>query len=450
MAADQDNKRASGDKAVSSALSREGTPSKRARSEESAHGRRSTPQSPAKRPSRRNSPKKTSPNASSLLTNTRTRGGAVDDFEAPQFSTPEPPTRRLVPLIKGEDLEIVSAADCIKDVPGEWSFNEPFHVSVQLPNKLESYPIWHPKSSGDYTPLAELRTVMATAATMFTDKELQSKINDPLGGDSIVRRFAKAIKKDDKELLTKTINEFNTLVTGHRSELRRFDPLKPEMAHEILTMAYCRTVSPRASQLRDYKSFSNNVYGELLPGFCTKIFNETGLTKDGVFVDLGSGVGNVTLQAALEVGCESWGCEIMPLASELAALQKTEVEARAAAWGLPTGKITLLSEDFVNNAQIQGALRRASVVLVNNYAFDGELNNQLLQMFLDLPEGTKIVSLKSFVPPGHTISAHNIESPMNILKVYHREFGHDSVNWSPAAGDYYIAVVDRSRLAAYI
>lgn len=383
------------------------------------------------------------------MTNNRIRGSA-EDSEASQFPTPEPLTRRLVPLIEGGDLELVSAAECIKDAPGEWSFGGPLHVSVQLPNKLESYPIWHPKSSGDFAPLAELRTVMEIAASMFPNMELQSRINDPLGGDCIARRFAKAIKKDDQELLNTTIDEFNKLITGYRADLRRFDPLKPEMAHEILTMAYCRTVSPRASQLRDYKSFSNNVYGELLPGFCTKIFNQTGLTKDSVFVDLGSGVGNVTLQAALEIGCESWGCEIMPLASELASLQKTEVEARASAWGLPTGKITLLSEDFVNNARIQGALRRASVVLVNNYAFDGELNNQLLQMFLDLPEGAKIVSLKSFVPPGHTISAHNIESPMNILKVYHREFGHDSVNWTPAAGDYYIAVVDRSRLAAYI
>lgn len=323
------------------------------------------------------------------------------------------------------------------------------HVKVQLPSCLEEYPIWHPKDSGDYTPLAELKTVMQIAATLFVDDKIKQQIDDVHGGDCIVRRFTKSIKKDNRTLLDESIAEFNTLMSAHRTELRRSEPLEPSTAHEILTMAYCRTVSPRANQLRSYKSFSNNVYGELLPNFCTKIFNETGLTKDGVFVDLGSGVGNVTLQAALEVGCESFGCEIMPLASELAALQKSELEARAQAWGLPTGQITLLSEDFVNNASIQAALRRATVVLVNNYAFDGELNNQLLQMFLDLPEGAKIVSLKSFVPPGHTISAHNIESPMNILKVYHREFGRDSVNWTPAAGDYYIAVVDRSRLATY-
>ena len=51
---------------------------------------------------------------------------------------------------------------------------------------------------------------------------------------------------------------------------------------------------------------------------------------DQIFVDLGSGVGNCVLQAALEVGCESCGCEMMDKACNLAELQEEEFKARSA------------------------------------------------------------------------------------------------------------------------
>ncbi|CAG8627027.1 7573_t:CDS:2, partial [Scutellospora calospora] len=45
----------------------------------------------------------------------------------------------------------------------------------------------------------------------------------------------------------------------------------------------------------------------LLPDFVSEILRKTRLNHEQVFVDLGSGVGNVVLQAALEIGAESWG-----------------------------------------------------------------------------------------------------------------------------------------------
>jgi H3 lysine-79-specific histone-lysine N-methyltransferase len=71
-------------------------------------------------------------------------------------------------------------------------------------------------------------------------------------------------------------------------------------------------------------------------------------------------------------------------------------------------------------------------------------------MFLDLREGTKIVSLKSFVPPGHNITAHNVESPINLLKVDEREFFTGSVSWTDAPGKYYISTIDRSRITKFL
>ncbi|KAK9353111.1 histone methylation DOT1 [Lipomyces doorenjongii] len=222
------------------------------------------------------------------------------------------------------------------------------------------------------------------------------------------------------------------------------------VAHEILSHIYSRIVSPQVKELRKYTAFSNNVYGELLPAFVSRIFNELELSSHQVFFDLGSGVGNCVLQAALETGCESYGCEIMENAAELADKQAVEFQERLKLWGIKAGSVKLITGDFLKIEEIGEILKKTNLVLVNNYAFDAELNGNLINMFLDLREGTKIVSLKSFVPPGHNITAHNVESPINLLKVDEREFFTGSVSWTDAPGKYYISTIDRSRITKFL
>lgn len=46
--------------------------------------------------------------------------------------------------------------------------------------------------------------------------------------------------------------------------------------------------------------------------FLKKIIELTHLSPDEIFVDIGHGAGNAVLQAALTVGCESRGIEVVP------------------------------------------------------------------------------------------------------------------------------------------
>ncbi|KAK9321430.1 histone methylation DOT1 [Lipomyces orientalis] len=222
------------------------------------------------------------------------------------------------------------------------------------------------------------------------------------------------------------------------------------VAHEILGHIYSRIVSPHVNELRKYTAFSNNVYGELLPKFVSRIFKELELSSDQVFVDLGSGVGNCVLQAALEIGCESYGCEMMEIAAELADKQAVEFQERLKLWGIKAGLVRLITGDFLKSDEIGEVLQKTDLLLVNNYAFDAELNGNLVHMFLDLRDGTKIVSLKSFVPPGHTITSHNVESPINLLQVDEREFFSGSVSWTDAPGKYYVSTIDRGRIKKFL
>jgi len=223
--------------------------------------------------------------------------------------------------------------------------------------------------------------------------------------------------------------------------------MESELVQVINRQVYDRTVSPEIESLTRYqKATKDNTYGELQHSFVSRIFKETGIKSNNVFVDLGSGVGNVVLQAALQVGCESWGCEMMENACDLADAQEKEFDARCRLWGIQPGKVHLERGDFLENRKIHAALKRADVVLVNNEVFSSELNQSLIQLFLDLKEGCQIVSLKTFVPAGHQITSRNQGDPISLLRNRKREYYRGDVSWADKGGDYYIATKDSARL----
>ena len=278
--------------------------------------------------------------------------------------------------------------------------------------------------------------------------------NDDSAG--LKRKLRRALTRASRAEFQDAIDEYNQVIYRLRrngaiaKHLDQKHSLSLPLVERILTQIYSRTVSPRVSSLRQYENGSDNVYGELLPRFISDIFRQTKLKSGQIFVDLGSGVGNVVMQAALEVGCESWGCEMMENAADLAELQQAEFKARCRLWALSAGKVHLRRGDFLMEQSIIETLRKADVVLINNKAFTPQLNNELVNHFLDMKEGCQIVSLKSFVPAGHRIQARNLNSPVNLLSVKEKNYWSDSVSWTDAGGTYYIAKKDSSKLQSFM
>ncbi|KAK9368272.1 histone methylation protein DOT1-domain-containing protein [Lipomyces kononenkoae] len=364
---------------------------------------------------------------------------------------------------------ILQSADVVTaDSPGYEPYfpNEEGGTYIELrypamPAVTERFNLLMPRQE-DYDPLIEVQHIMQIVAQFFLPEDEGIKIFTADMQDCIIRRIKRAIKRKSLYALKTAVDEYNAIVEqfyddGNEdiyrqliiSNLRNRSNMAT-VAHEILSHIYSRIVSPHVKELRKYTAFSNNVYGELLPAFASKLFREVELTSSQVFLDLGSGVGNCVLQAALEVGCESYGCEMMDNAAKLADKQAIEFKQRLKLWGIKTGSVKLITGDFLKSEEIGEILKRTDFLLVNNYAFDAELNGSLINMFLDLREGTKIVSLKSFVPAGHNITTHNVESPINLLKVEEREFATRSVSWTDAPGNYYVSTIDRSRIAKFL
>lgn len=295
--------------------------------------------------------------------------------------------------------------------------------------------------------------VIETISENYVPEEHQYLFNDDQ--TSLKRSLRRALAQGSFSDFQASIEKYNGIISKLRDDgiiakhLDGTHSLSLPLVERVLTQVYSRTVSPRVESLRQYENGTDYVYGELLPRFVTDVFKKTGLKSDDVFVDLGSGVGNVVLQSALEIGCESWGCEIMQNASELADLQHVEFKARCRLWGLAPGDVHLVKGDFLEEERMAKVLRRADVVLINNQAFTPETNDRLINHFLDMKEGCRIVSLKSFVPTGHKIQARNLNSPVNLLSVAEHNYWSDCVSWTNAGGSYFIAKKDSSKLRAF-
>jgi H3 lysine-79-specific histone-lysine N-methyltransferase len=284
-----------------------------------------------------------------------------------------------------------------------------------------------------------MKVVNLVASTYLTDDEAKPFL-DP--NDGIYRRLEKSKNTRDGQGFKAALAEYNDQLLALQKKgviAKNIDAMRGvprELVHFILGQVYDRTVAPKVELLRRYDNGTDNIYGELLHPFVSDIFDRTKLSSGMVFVDLGSGVGNVTLQAALERGCESWGCEMMDNACNLAEAQKKEFAARCRLWGIAPGKVHLERGDFRKSERTLAALKRADVVLVNNQAFTSQLNDHLVNMFLDLKIGCKIVSLKTFVHD-NKIAENDVAS--SILEVEHLTYPENYVSWTGAPGTFCIS-----------
>ena len=94
------------------------------------------------------------------------------------------------------------------------------------------------------------------------------------------------------------------------------------------------------------------------------------LNRTGVRLDLGSGVGNVCLQASLATGCRSYGIELMPAPAKLARSQLDQFRMRCRMWGVGCGEIEVEEGDMLASRRVEELLPQADVVLVDNKVFE--------------------------------------------------------------------------------
>lgn len=273
-------------------------------------------------------------------------------------------------------------------------------------------------------------------------KAVERKLSATLGLPNILNSFQNVVPEvfvsRFRHLRPMTYSRLFMKLLAQKDTLSRF------CVHQLILRTYTRIVSPESRKLRSYKAFSAEVYGELLPSFVSEVLTKIDLQPHHKFYDLGCGVGNTTFQAALEYGVQkSGGCEIMPHASELTALQEIFMRKQLQVFGLkPLNLSFALNQSFVNNPAVRKECLDCDVILVNNYLFEYPLNYEIGKLLYGLRPGTIIISLRNFLPPRYKPSKE--KTIFDYLKVEKYEMSDFfSVSWTANKVPYYISTVQR-------
>ncbi|GJJ09402.1 hypothetical protein Clacol_003624 [Clathrus columnatus] len=233
-----------------------------------------------------------------------------------------------------------------------------------------------------------------------------------------------------------------------RKLFQGWNGVPPHIWKTIIDETYQRAVGPNIPLLRKYPAWSSEAYGELETEFVSDIVHYTGLKPTSRFFDMGSGVGTVVLQIALQAGCMASGIEKMKHPAAIAEQHLEQFQKRCRMWGVEPGPTELLTGDFTDDDRVRERILNADVVLCNNWAFsEKQVNQSLLNHFLDMKEGAVVVSLRSFIPPNFRLTEHTIGSPAAILRVEERPFQAGSVSWMSGGGVYFINTIDRRMVA---
>ena len=138
----------------------------------------------------------------------------------------------------------------------------------------------------------------------------------------------------------------------------------------IIDENYQRTVGPNVPSLKQYEAFSSTVYGELMPALSHEMIRLTKLHEGSLFLDLGSGVGNVVVQASLQTGCKSYGVELMPHPARVARDMSEQIRIRCRMWGVRMGEVELEEGNMLTSKRMDELIPKADVVLVDNKVFE--------------------------------------------------------------------------------
>ena len=137
------------------------------------------------------------------------------------------------------------------------------------------------------------------------------------------------------------------------------------------------------------------VYGETSFDVICQAIDHANITENDTFIDLGSGVGQVVLQIAALTPCKfSCGIELgewpnryaevskkdkhFSILTNFAFLKVLDVQFRSLMkwWGKKHGEFKLFKGDFLDLVHSE-RLKQATVIFVNNYAFDPKLDLEL-------------------------------------------------------------------------
>ncbi|XP_058513580.1 histone-lysine N-methyltransferase, H3 lysine-79 specific isoform X2 [Ochotona princeps] len=220
------------------------------------------------------------------------------------------------------------------------------------------------------------------------------------------------------------------------------------LLRHILQQVYNHSVTD-PEKLNNYEPFSPEVYGETSFDLVAQMIDEIKMSEDDLFVDLGSGVGQVVLQVAAATNCKHhYGVEKADIPAKYAETMDREFRKWMKWYGKKHAEYTLERGDFLSE-EWRERIANTSVIFVNNFAFGPEVDHQLKERFANMKEGGRIVSSKPFAPLNFRINSRNLSDIGTIMRVVELSPLKGSVSWTGKPVSYYLHTIDRTILENY-
>ncbi|CAP29762.1 Protein CBG10211 [Caenorhabditis briggsae] len=203
------------------------------------------------------------------------------------------------------------------------------------------------------------------------------------------------------------IGPFLTIFNNKVKFFRRRNPKKALLSKEdwrvekatqfrIICELACRLAIPDQTVLnKHYGSFSNGTYGETDYEQFQSILDQLKIKEDDIFIDVGSGIGQlVTFAAAYSKCANVSGIEIEQVPADFASENGIQFERLMNHFGEQPRPFKLEKGDFKENKHAEFLKNEAKVIFCNNFAFDPDLMLELRKILESCGSGTKIVVTK--------------------------------------------------------
>ncbi|KAG9486421.1 histone-lysine N-methyltransferase, H3 lysine-79 specific [Eleutherodactylus coqui] len=250
------------------------------------------------------------------------------------------------------------------------------------------------------------------------------------------------------EKYNRAIDSIHQLWKGTTQPMKLNTRPSTGLLRHILQQVYNHSVTD-PEKLNNYEPFSPEVYGETSFDLVSQMMDEIKMTEDDLFVDLGSGVGQVVLQVAAAMGCKHhYGVEKADIPAKYAETMDKEFRKWMRWYGKRHAEYTLERGDFLSE-EWRERIANTSVIFVNNFAFGPEVDHQLKERFANMKEGGRIVSSKPFAPLNFRINSRNLSDIGTIMRVVELSPLKGSVSWTGKPVSYYLHTIDRTLLENY-
>uniref|UniRef100_A0A1I7YPY2 Histone-lysine N-methyltransferase, H3 lysine-79 specific n=1 Tax=Steinernema glaseri TaxID=37863 RepID=A0A1I7YPY2_9BILA len=240
---------------------------------------------------------------------------------------------------------------------------------------------------------------------------------------------------------------------GTTTLLHRADqPIDGVLFKRIWTLAYNRAIKDPKALNRHYGAFSNETYGETTYDRMQAIIEEINPTKKDVFVDMGSGIGQLVIHmAGVSSTQKSVGIEVADLPSSYSKHLESEFLKFMKFFGKNPRRFQLEQGDFLDMKFRRLITEEATIILINNMMFSPELDTRIKRELLsELKDGTRIITTRAYGRVDRSsVTERRLNDVSSILDVQVLQPCANAGSWTSKYVPYYLHTVNRAKLEVY-